>query len=34
MPQEMSGKIEFRNVDFRYPTRPDQHIIQKFSATF
>ena len=30
----MKGEIEFRNVDFYYPTRPDMKVLKNFSATF
>ena len=33
-PSELSGRIEFKNVSFRYPTRPDQLILDNFSAVF
>ena len=28
------GSIEFKNVTFRYPTRPEQKVLDDFSATF
>ena len=28
------GKIEFKNVSFTYPTRPDQKVLDNFSAVF
>jgi ATP-binding cassette subfamily B (MDR/TAP) protein 1 len=31
---EINGKIEFKNVTFRYPTRPEQLILDSFTATF
>lgn len=31
---EIRGKIEFRNVTFRYPTRQEQKVLDNFSATF
>lgn len=31
---DISGRIEFKNVTFRYPTRPEQKILDDFSATF
>jgi ATP-binding cassette subfamily B (MDR/TAP) protein 1 len=31
---EVLGKIEFKNVTFRYPTRPEQKVLDDFSATF
>ena len=29
----MKGKIEFKNVTFAYPTRPDQKILRDISLT-
>ncbi len=31
---KIRGKIEFRNVTFRYPTRPEQKVLDDFSASF
>ena len=31
---DLKGKIEFRNVDFYYPSRPDQAVLKDFSCTF
>jgi ATP-binding cassette subfamily B (MDR/TAP) protein 1 len=31
---EIRGKIEFKNVTFRYPTRPEQKVLDNFSAVF
>ena len=31
---ERVGNIEFKNVTFRYPTRPEQKILDDFTATF
>ena len=31
---DLKGKIEFRNVAFYYPSRPDTQVLKKFSATF
>lgn len=31
---DIKGKIEFKNVTFRYPTRPEQKVLDDFSATF
>uniref|UniRef100_A0A5K3FMC8 ABC transmembrane type-1 domain-containing protein n=1 Tax=Mesocestoides corti TaxID=53468 RepID=A0A5K3FMC8_MESCO len=31
--KEFSGKIEFRNVTFNYPTRPDVQVLRNFSLT-
>jgi ATP-binding cassette subfamily B (MDR/TAP) protein 1 len=30
----VKGKIEFRNVSFVYPSRPEQKILKNFNATF
>lgn len=30
----MAGEIEFRNVDFSYPTRKEQKILDNFSMKF
>ena len=30
----VGGKIEFKNVDFFYPSRPDHKVLDNFSATF
>jgi len=30
----VQGKIEFRNVSFSYPSRPEQKILDNFSAVF
>ncbi|CAG8541782.1 1272_t:CDS:10 [Paraglomus occultum] len=30
-PEHVKGDLEFLNVDFRYPTRPDQVILKNFS---
>ena len=30
----MEGKIEFKDVDFFYPTRPDTQVLKKLSLTF
>jgi ATP-binding cassette subfamily B (MDR/TAP) protein 1 len=30
----LSGRIEFKNVDFSYPTRQDQKVLNNFSAVF
>jgi ABC-type multidrug transport system fused ATPase/permease subunit len=30
----LEGAIEFKNVDFFYPTRPDQKVLDNFSAKF
>ena len=31
---DIHGKIEFRNVTVRYPTRPEQKILDDFTCTF
>lgn len=31
---KIRGKIKFSNVTFRYPTRPEQKVLDNFSATF
>ena len=31
---DVQGKIEFRNVSFTYPSRPEQKILDNFSAVF
>lgn len=31
---EVKGGIEFKDVDFRYPTRPDMKVLNKLSCTF
>lgn len=31
---EIKGTIEFKNVDFRYSTRPESKILDNFSAVF
>ena len=31
---DLRGHIEFRNVTFTYPSRPEQKILDNFSATF
>uniref|UniRef100_A0A914BYQ2 ABC-type antigen peptide transporter n=2 Tax=Acrobeloides nanus TaxID=290746 RepID=A0A914BYQ2_9BILA len=33
MPEKVSGRIEFRNVDFSYPTRPDIPILKNLNFT-
>lgn len=30
----MRGEIEFKNVNFYYPSRPDQQILKNFSCKF
>lgn len=30
----LDGSLEFKNVDFYYPTRPDQKVLDNFSAKF
>jgi len=31
---KLEGEFEFQNVDFYYPTRPDQAILKNLSITF
>ena len=31
---KISGNIEFKDVDFFYPTRPDAQVLTKFSHVF
>ena len=31
---EIKGRIEFKNVTFTYPSRPEQKILDNFSAVF
>lgn len=31
---ELKGDIEFQNVDFFYPSRPDSYVLKNFSAKF
>jgi len=30
----LKGRIEFKHVKFRYPSRLDQEVLKSFSATF
>lgn len=30
----LQGEIQFKNIDFYYPTRPEQYILKGFNATF
>lgn len=30
---EIKGKVEFRDVDFVYPTRPDAQVLRKLSLS-
>lgn len=30
----IKGRIEFKNVDFYYPSRPEQKVLDNFSAVF
>ena len=32
-PSRISGRIEFSNIDFTYPSRPDIPILKNFSLT-
>jgi len=29
-----AGKIEFKDIDFRYPTRPELKVLKTLSCTF
>ena len=31
---DVKGTIEFKNVTFRYPSRPEQKILDQFSCRF
>jgi|Transcript_24402 ATP-binding cassette subfamily B (MDR/TAP) protein 1 len=31
---KLAGEIKFENVNFHYPSRPDQHVLKDFSWTF
>jgi ABC-type multidrug transport system fused ATPase/permease subunit len=31
---DIRGRIEFKNVTFRYPTRPEQKVLDDFTCTF
>lgn len=31
---EVQGEVQFKNVSFNYPTRPDQTVLHNFSAIF
>ena len=31
---EIKGQIEFKNVNFTYPTRPDLQVLKDFTCTF
>jgi ATP-binding cassette, subfamily B (MDR/TAP), member 1 len=31
--EDVKGEIEFHHVTFKYPTRPDVHILKKLSLT-
>ena len=31
---DLKGVIEFKNVNFFYPSRPDQHVLKDFSCKF
>ena len=32
--EDVVGRIEFKNVNFRYPTRKDLHVLKNFSCVF
>ena len=33
-PTKAKGEIKFSNVNFKYPSRPDLHVLKDFSAVF
>ena len=33
-PATAKGEIKFNNVNFKYPSRPDLHVLKDFTATF
>ncbi|KAI9144326.1 P-loop containing nucleoside triphosphate hydrolase protein [Paraphysoderma sedebokerense] len=33
VPNDITGDIQFRNINFTYPTRPDQPVLQNFNLT-
>ena len=32
--ESLKGKIQFDNVSFSYPSRPDMQVLQDFTCTF
>lgn len=32
-PRDFEGKVDFRNVHFTYPTRPDMHVLSGLDLT-
>jgi len=34
LPENATGEIHFEKVNFRYPTRPDLHVLKDFTCTF
>ena len=34
LPENINGEIHFEKVNFRYPTRPDLHVLKDFTCTF
>lgn len=34
LPENLNGEIHFEKVNFRYPTRPDLHVLKDFTCTF
>jgi ATP-binding cassette subfamily B (MDR/TAP) protein 1 len=32
--EKMIGRIEFRNVNFSYPSRPEERVLKDFSCVF
>lgn len=33
-PAKYNGQIKFDNVNFKYPSRPDLHVLKDFTAVF
>jgi len=33
-PTKYSGQINFQDVNFKYPSRPDLHVLKDFTAVF
>ena len=32
--EQLKGQIEFKNVNFTYPTRPEMRVLKDFTCTF
>ena len=32
-PEKLTGLIEFKNVEFKYPSRPDVQVLNKLNLT-